>query len=429
MSQHDFVIDNAPGLSVRTDIMAAIKALASCSLGPVQPTTMYAGQLWLDTSNPTTYPNGLIKQRNAGNTGWVGLMIDVDRLIGLPATPLGDTDATSKKYVDTQITATNIADGGTVTGDVVIENSTPQIALKRIASTEACIFASIDETGKYMWRNYAGSGTGKDWLLYRYDSAGTLIDSPLWVDWSGGRVTIDNGLTVNGGGIVLASGGVSTDNVTRKQGAADQILYDSWVNFEGRTQWAWRMEDTIKQFDLRCYRGSDGAYLTTSISCDSDDGRVSFPAGVDGAMTVRSPGATDSPYVALWQGGTQRGYIRYLNATGMQFVNDVTDDYLLLSNVDNIDALQFSYAGVEYPILHRGNAFYTGSSVSNTSYPVGSIVYAYYNNQALARNAAATVRLSSDSWHFELQGSGAVLAGTWRARGQHSDAILMQRVA
>lgn len=68
MSQHDMILDNAPGLGVRTDMNAAIQALASCSLGPIEPTVKYAGQLWLDTSVP---PNGVMRQRDLANALWI----------------------------------------------------------------------------------------------------------------------------------------------------------------------------------------------------------------------------------------------------------------------------------------------------------------------------------------------------------------------
>ena len=61
MPQHDMVIDNGPGAAVRTDMQAAVQALASMNAGPVEPTTKYAGMFWLDTSitpngNPTRKP-------------------------------------------------------------------------------------------------------------------------------------------------------------------------------------------------------------------------------------------------------------------------------------------------------------------------------------------------------------------------------------
>jgi hypothetical protein len=64
MSQHDFTIDNDSGLNVRTDIEAALQALASCSLGTSAPSTTYPGLIWLDTTA------GLIKQRNSADSAW-----------------------------------------------------------------------------------------------------------------------------------------------------------------------------------------------------------------------------------------------------------------------------------------------------------------------------------------------------------------------
>jgi hypothetical protein len=68
MAQHDGVIDNGPGLAVRTDINAALQALLTQNSGPVEPTTKYAGMLWLDTS---VAPDGMLRQRNQANTAWI----------------------------------------------------------------------------------------------------------------------------------------------------------------------------------------------------------------------------------------------------------------------------------------------------------------------------------------------------------------------
>jgi hypothetical protein len=66
MSQHDFdLASGQSGSNLRTDVQNALRALASMSSGASEPATMYAYQLWLDTTN------GLIKQRNGANTGWI----------------------------------------------------------------------------------------------------------------------------------------------------------------------------------------------------------------------------------------------------------------------------------------------------------------------------------------------------------------------
>lgn len=64
MSQHDHIIDNAAGATVRADINNALAAIATCNSGSSAPSTTYAYMLWADTAN------ALLKQRNAANSAW-----------------------------------------------------------------------------------------------------------------------------------------------------------------------------------------------------------------------------------------------------------------------------------------------------------------------------------------------------------------------
>lgn len=75
MAQHDMVIDNADGLSVRTDFNAAMQALVTCSSGTTEPPNRFPGMLWLDTSVP---PDGILRQRNQANTAWVPVLLPPD---------------------------------------------------------------------------------------------------------------------------------------------------------------------------------------------------------------------------------------------------------------------------------------------------------------------------------------------------------------
>ena len=70
MSQHDFTIDNQGFPAFRTDLNNALQALASTNTGATEPTTTFAGQLWVDTAND------VIKLRNEANDGWVTLPFD-----------------------------------------------------------------------------------------------------------------------------------------------------------------------------------------------------------------------------------------------------------------------------------------------------------------------------------------------------------------
>lgn len=67
MSQNDFVIANAAGAAVRSDMNSAFQALASLSGGTSAPGTTYPNQLWFDTTND------ILKIRDEANTAWVNL--------------------------------------------------------------------------------------------------------------------------------------------------------------------------------------------------------------------------------------------------------------------------------------------------------------------------------------------------------------------
>ncbi len=67
MSQNDMVIANAAGATVRNDINLALQAQASSQSGATAPSTIYANQLWYDTSND------VLKQRNEANSAWISL--------------------------------------------------------------------------------------------------------------------------------------------------------------------------------------------------------------------------------------------------------------------------------------------------------------------------------------------------------------------
>lgn len=65
MAQHDYSLANQSGLSFRQDLNNALAAIVSQNSGATEPSTMYAYQLWADSTA------GLLKQRNAANSAWV----------------------------------------------------------------------------------------------------------------------------------------------------------------------------------------------------------------------------------------------------------------------------------------------------------------------------------------------------------------------
>ncbi len=65
MPQHDYIIDNQSGLNFRADLNDVLSAIVAQNSGTAEPATMYAYQLWADTTL------GLLKIRDAANANWI----------------------------------------------------------------------------------------------------------------------------------------------------------------------------------------------------------------------------------------------------------------------------------------------------------------------------------------------------------------------
>lgn len=64
MAQHDYVISDDTGANVRADLNNVLQAILSANSGSSAPSATAPGQLWYDTAN------GLLKVRNAADSGW-----------------------------------------------------------------------------------------------------------------------------------------------------------------------------------------------------------------------------------------------------------------------------------------------------------------------------------------------------------------------
>ena len=67
MATHDYVIDNASGSAVRTDLNNVLQAVLTINTSSSAPRTTAAYMLWADTSN------NILKMRNSANDAWIEL--------------------------------------------------------------------------------------------------------------------------------------------------------------------------------------------------------------------------------------------------------------------------------------------------------------------------------------------------------------------
>ncbi len=100
MAQHDFVIDNASGVAVRTDLNAVLQAIVTNNSGATEPATKYPNMWWYDTST------GLLKRRNNANDAWVTVGLeaaDTDGTLAENSDAKVATQKATKTYADTKI--------------------------------------------------------------------------------------------------------------------------------------------------------------------------------------------------------------------------------------------------------------------------------------------------------------------------------------
>ena len=97
MAQHDYVIANASGATVRADINSALSAIQTLNSGTSAPSSTAAGMFWLDTTGGAPYA---LKVRDAGNNHWLTLASVTD-----PGSDGNiETSATIKGTIDTSAT-------------------------------------------------------------------------------------------------------------------------------------------------------------------------------------------------------------------------------------------------------------------------------------------------------------------------------------
>lgn len=101
MSQHDYSLANQAGAGFRSDANDALAAIVSNNSGASAPATTFAYMLWADTTN------GVLKQRNAANSGWItvltlGQVVDKfceGRLTLTSGTPVTTSDVTAAETI------------------------------------------------------------------------------------------------------------------------------------------------------------------------------------------------------------------------------------------------------------------------------------------------------------------------------------------
>lgn len=203
MSQHDYVIDNASGATVRADINSALGAIQSLNSGTSEPSSTAAGMLWLDTTGGAPYA---LKVRDAGNNHWLTLASVTD--------PGADGNLAVSAIEGTNVLSTGESGGS---------------KFLREDGDGSC---SFQPAGKIL----QVVGNSIDSVVVLGTSYTNVISKEITGVLASSRILV----IVSGGGAGYNSSTISCDyKITRGSSESDTTIkeYDDYANLEGSGQW------------------------------------------------------------------------------------------------------------------------------------------------------------------------------------------------
>lgn len=390
MAQHDYVIDNGPGLTVRTDINAALAAIQSSNSGSVEPAAKVPGQLWFNTTN------GRLSIRNTGNTAWVDLSQSLGGAITVtsPIAFTGTSASEEGRLIDFRDNRATVGAIGNAVFGIMRQNSTtPALIMGNDGNSSALIGGNNVATRFGKWV------TGVFTEYMRVNTDGSVVFQP----------TTGNYVNINSAGIEIGGSSARLKFTDTTAGA-----HNFWAHVDGNS------------FYVLTDRDLDGSFETPhplQLRNSNSD------ALIYGSQAITAANV----------GNYEAGYARYLRAgaaaggTAMQFNwsgqggqpqwlwggNDGQQMYVY--NPSNFNVNYAANAGNADTVdgLHASQiaTVYTGTNANETNFPIGHHVFVTDSNNTAARNQNMPVCLGTGNWWYGVSGQGAALAGTWRLRG------------
>jgi hypothetical protein len=166
MAQHDYIISNATFPAVRTDLNNALSAIQTTNSGTSRPTGAVAGQLWLDTTSPTTptlkYYDGADDislatiDHSANTVNWLDSTVSIT---GLSSTATG-TVLTLTDSASTSTVNLIIDNQKEIRFNETTANGTNYIALKAPASVASDLTFTLPATDGASGQALVTNGSG-----------------------------------------------------------------------------------------------------------------------------------------------------------------------------------------------------------------------------------------------------------------------------
>jgi hypothetical protein len=182
VATHDYNIANGTGAAVRSDLNDALAAIVSNNRSATAPATTYAYQWWADTTT------GLLKVRNAANSGWVTVGTLASTNLGLAS--LSGATFTGNVILGTT-TALELPDGTTAQ-----RPGSPVAGMIRYNTT----LTQFEGYKNSVWGAIGGGATGGSSDDVFYENGQTITTNYTITTnknaMTAGPVTVNSGVTV-----------------------------------------------------------------------------------------------------------------------------------------------------------------------------------------------------------------------------------------
>jgi hypothetical protein len=280
MSQHDYAIADADGLSFLADLNNNLAAIVSNNSGATAPAVTYAYMLWTDTTS------GLLKQRNAANSAWINK---------------GTLSATDWGYAPLA--------GATFTGDItmsaasIIEAEGAEVAS---AAGAINIWATDGNTRHITGNlgpitNFGTASQAGMWMKLIFDGTPTLTNSANL------NLNSATDIVIQAGDIAFVYADTTTQNdvfVIRKSGEAvvdSSVVFASNAEYQTGTETAKAVSPAV----ARAHNIVQGTSIATTSGTSHD--YASIPSWAKRITVEFSEVGTNGTSLVILQLGTSSG--------------------------------------------------------------------------------------------------------------------------
>ena len=364
MAQHDYVIANATGATVRADINSMALAISSNNSGSSEPATMYAYEFWVDSGN------NLIKLRNAANNAWITL-------------PLSTT-------------ASNTIDvnGGAIDGTPIGASSASTGAFTTLSATGAItgVSATLTTSGTDdpLTLAYTGAAANVGPVLKLYRNSGSAAD-----DDATGEVRFI-GKNDAGSPQDVNYAQILTYIEDASDGTEDGAMYI-------KTMVAGTIRNTISLLSAAVVINDESQDVDFRVESNGNANMFT----VDGATNTIGMGIAPDATTILTVRNTSGKVVNFTNGTDADLFVDLTSGVTLVS--PSTGTLAFGTSNVEK--MRLNSAGNLGIGTTSASARVHS--YVADNDKALSADGAGRVNLTIESsesggqiWYFRTAGTG-----------------------